>query len=74
MMKKYRMILLSHTGEEQAVEAEENQRLGNPLLLRRPLELGIRVIMAHSASLGTCDDRRQRRGEKPPIASIYFYA
>ncbi len=56
VMKKYRMILLSHTGEEQAVEAEEDQRLGNPLLLRRPLDLGIRVIMAHSASLGTCDD------------------
>ena len=55
MMKKYRMILLSHTGEEQAVEAEEDQRLGNPLLLRRPLDLGVRVIMAHSASLGTCD-------------------
>ncbi len=56
IMKKYRMILLSHTGEEQAVEAEEDQRLGNPLRLRRPLDLGIRVIAAHSASLGNCVD------------------
>ena len=33
-MKEHEMILLSHTGEEQAVEAEENQAWGNPLRLR----------------------------------------
>ncbi|MBI2182442.1 MAG: amidohydrolase family protein [Deltaproteobacteria bacterium] len=55
-MKEHDMILLSHTGEEQAVEAAEDQRLGNPLLLRRALEHGVRVIMAHTASLGTCED------------------
>jgi len=38
------LILLSHGGEEKAVEAEEDQKLGNPLLLRRPLELGVKVI------------------------------
>ena len=55
-MKEHGMILLSHTGEEQAVAAQEDQRLGNPLLLRRALERGVRVIMAHTASLGTCED------------------
>jgi uncharacterized protein len=55
-MKEHEMTLLSHAGEEQAVEAEEDQRLGNPLCLRRPLELGVRVIVAHAASLGTCED------------------
>ena len=50
------MILLSHTGEEQAVAAEADQRLGNPLLLRRVLDHGVRVIMAHTASLGSCED------------------
>ena len=55
-MKERRMILLSHAGEEQAVEAEEDQRLGNPLLLRKPLDYGLRVIMAHDASLGSCTD------------------
>ena len=55
-MKEHGMILLSHAGEEQAVEAEEDQRLGNPLRLRKPLELGVRVIIAHAASLGECDD------------------
>ena len=55
-MKEHSMILLSHSGEEQAVEAEEDQRLGNPLRLRKPLDMGIRVIIAHAASLGTCAD------------------
>jgi hypothetical protein len=55
-MKEHNMILLSHAGEEQAVEADEDQLLGNPLRLRRPLDLGIRVIVAHAASLGNCDD------------------
>ena len=55
-MKEHGMILLSHTGEEQAVEAQEDQRLGNPLLLRQALNHGVRVIMAHSGSLGSCDD------------------
>ena len=55
-LREYKMILLSHAGEEQAVEAEEDQKLGNPLLLRKPLELGVRVIIAHAASLGECAD------------------
>jgi predicted TIM-barrel fold metal-dependent hydrolase len=55
-MKEHNMILLSHAGEEQAVEAAEDQRLGNPLRLRKPLDMGVRVIIAHAASLGSCDD------------------
>jgi predicted TIM-barrel fold metal-dependent hydrolase len=55
-MREYKMVLLSHAGEEQAVEAEEDQRLGNPLRLRKPLDLGVRVIVAHAASLGECAD------------------
>jgi len=48
--------LLSHGGEEKAVEAEEDQKLGNPLLLRRALDHGVRVIVAHCAGLGTNED------------------
>ena len=55
-MKKHGLILLSHAGEEKAVEAEEDQKLGNPLLLRRPLNMGVKVIVAHCASLGTNED------------------
>jgi mannonate dehydratase len=50
------MVLLTHVGEEQAVEAEEDQKLGNPLLFRLPLDMGVTVVMAHAASLGTNED------------------
>ncbi len=51
-LKERGMVLLTHVGEEKAVEAEEDQALGNPLLFRRPLDLGCRIIMAHAASAG----------------------
>jgi predicted TIM-barrel fold metal-dependent hydrolase len=51
-MKELGMVLFTHAGEEQAVDAEEAQKLGNPLLLRRPLDRGLRVVVAHCASLG----------------------
>ena len=55
-MKKHGMVLLTHSGEEQAVPSQEAQRLGNPLLLRRPLDRGVKVVVAHGASLGQSVD------------------
>jgi predicted TIM-barrel fold metal-dependent hydrolase len=55
-MKELDLILLSHGGEEKAVEAEEDQKLGNPLLLRRALDTKVRVIVAHCAGLGDNED------------------
>jgi len=55
-MKELDLVLLSHGGEEKAVEAKEDQKLGNPLLLRRPLEYGVKVIVAHCAGLGQNED------------------
>jgi len=55
-MKQLGLVLLSHGGEEKAVEAEEDQRLGNPLLLRRPLSRGVKTIVAHCAGLGENED------------------
>ncbi|MBK8394947.1 MAG: amidohydrolase family protein [Leptospiraceae bacterium] len=52
-MIEYNMILLSHAGEEKAVDAEDDQKYGNPLLLRYPLSLGLKIIVAHCGSLGT---------------------
>lgn len=51
-MRELGMALLTHAGEEKAVEASEDQKLGNPLLLRRALDRGVRVVVAHCASLG----------------------
>jgi len=48
--------LLSHAGDEKAVHSEELQKLSNPLLLRRALDHGVKVIVAHCASLGSNQD------------------
>ncbi len=51
-MAELDMVLLTHAGEEKAVHADEAQALGNPLMLRGPLDAGVKVIVAHCASLG----------------------
>ena len=55
-MKDLNIPLLSHAGHETAVGTEGGKDLGNPLLLRRPLDQGVRVIVAHCASLGNATD------------------
>ncbi len=50
------VTILTHGGEEQAVQLDELQRLGNPLRLRRALDAGVRVVVAHCASLGSDED------------------
>jgi len=71
-MKEHNMILLSHAGEEQAVQAEEDQRLGNPLRLRKALDMGVRVIIAHAASLGTCEDLDGEKGKKADCFDLFL--
>ena len=55
-MKELNVTLLSHGGEEKAVQSVEDQKLGNPLLLRRALDHGVKVIVAHCAGLGFNED------------------
>jgi len=43
--------LIAHAGDERAVNGF-GEHLGNPLRLRRPLDAGVRVVVAHCASLG----------------------
>lgn len=59
-MRELNLILLSHGGEEKAVQAKEDQKLGNPLLLRRALDHGVKVIVAHCAGLGENEDLDDR--------------
>ena len=47
--------LITHAGDERAVSGF-GEDLDNPLKLRRPLDAGVRVVMAHCASLGTGED------------------
>ncbi len=56
VMAELNLPLLTHAGEEQAVAGAGLHGAGNPLLLRRPLDAGVRVIVAHCASLGEADD------------------
>ena len=46
-----KLPLISHAGDERAVQGH-GEHLGNPLLLRRPLDAGVQVVVAHCASLG----------------------
>jgi len=61
--------LLTHGGEEQAVHGARMEELNNPLRLRRPLDHGVRVIVAHCASLG--EDADIDRGSNGPRADAF---
>ncbi|MBL4849728.1 MAG: hypothetical protein JKY65_29720 [Planctomycetes bacterium] len=70
------LVLISHAGEEQAVEAPEAQELGNPLRLRPALEAGVTVFVAHCASLGTnrdLDAKPNASGEQPQLPSYDLF-
>jgi len=55
-LMKHNIPLLTHAGEEKAVAAGEGTEFGNPLALRRPLDKGVKVIVAHCGSLGESTD------------------
>jgi mannonate dehydratase len=54
-LARTRTPLITHAGNERAVHGF-GEALGNPLRLRRPLDRGVRVVVAHCASLGDGDD------------------
>lgn len=45
--------LIVHCGEEKAVKGSDTQAFGNPLRLRRALDAGVKVVIAHCATLGS---------------------
>ncbi len=68
-LARLRLPLLSHAGDELAVHGGEMQDYGNPLRLRRALDHGVRVIVAHCASLG--DGIDLDRGPNAPAVSNF---
>lgn len=63
-MRRRGLTLLCHAGEERAVTSRGAGALGNPLLLRRPLDLGVKAIVAHCACAGRYEDLdRPGRGQ-----------
>lgn len=71
-MRRLNLPLLTHGGHELAAQGGGHQDLGNPQLLRRALEQGVRVIVAHCASLGAVIDLRGPA--EPAAASRNFEA
>lgn len=65
--------LLTHAGDEHAVDGVQAQALGNPLLLRRPLEHGVRVIVAHCACEGHNTDLDKGRNG-PQVENFELFA
>ena len=66
-----KLPLITHAGEEQAVVGF-GEHLGNPLRLRRPLDAGVRVVVAHCASLGHAEelDAKVKSGQ-PSIFELF---
>jgi mannonate dehydratase len=65
---RLRIPVTSHAGLERAVLGGD-QELGNPLRLRRALDAGVRVVVAHCASLG--EDRDLDKGENGPMVDSF---
>lgn len=68
-LAKHDLPLITHGGEEKAVEGAHQFMNGNVLKLRRPLDHGVRVVVAHCAGLGT--DVDLDRGEKGPEVECF---
>jgi uncharacterized protein len=63
--------LVVHCGEEKAVPGAHREAFGNPLLMRAPLDCGVRVIVAHAASLGEAIDIDRRSAPAVPAFSLF---
>lgn len=73
ILAERRLPLIVHCGEEKAVKGSDTKHLGNPLGLRRALDAGVRVVVAHSATLGEDIDRDRGDGG-PPAQSFELFA
>ncbi|MCP4499781.1 MAG: amidohydrolase family protein [Deltaproteobacteria bacterium] len=64
VLAKHDLPLLVHAGEEQAADSEGSQSLGDVLRLRRPLDAGVKIVVAHCAGLGEGEDIDKGDGSK----------
>jgi len=69
-LSKNNIPLIVHAGEERAVTGSEMHDYGNPLRLRRALDAGVRVVVAHCASIG--EDRDLDKGEAGPYVESFL--
>lgn len=69
-MEAHGMTLLSHGGPYSLAD-EQSQHFGNPLYLKLPLSLGVKVVVAHSASGGECTDIEDRNRLVVPCFNLF---
>jgi predicted TIM-barrel fold metal-dependent hydrolase len=69
VLSKNHIPLIAHAGLERAVLGREAHDFGNPLRLRRALEAGVRVVIAHCASMG--QDQDFDRGPNGPYVDSF---
>jgi predicted TIM-barrel fold metal-dependent hydrolase len=69
-LAKDRIPLVSHAGLERAVLGRDAHDFGNPLRLRRALDAGVRVVVAHCASMG--QDRDLDKGSAGPLVDSFL--
>ncbi len=68
-LARLNLPLLTHGGEEHPLRGSSSPELNNPLALRRALEHGVRVVVAHCASAGTGIDTD--RGRNAPMVENF---
>jgi predicted TIM-barrel fold metal-dependent hydrolase len=66
---RLKIPVISHAGEERAVIGTDIQEYGNPLRLRRALDAGVRIVVAHCASMG--EDRDTDKGPNGPFLESF---
>ena len=72
-LARHRIPLLTHGGRERAVRGVADDKLGNPLRVRRALDHGVRVIVAHCASFGNGVDLDAGPGG-PVVPNVDLFA
>mgnify|MGYP002640408389 CR=1 FL=1 len=70
-MNRLDMVLLSHAGEELALDSYGRQHLGNPLLLRRALDAQVKVIISHCGTAGNSIDLDDP--DHPKVANFQLF-
>jgi uncharacterized protein len=71
-LQKNGLPLIVHCGEEKAAPGARRDAYVNPLLMRHPLAQGVRVIVAHAASLGEAHDTD--RPSQPQVPAFDLFA
>ncbi|MCB1888378.1 MAG: amidohydrolase family protein [Rhodocyclaceae bacterium] len=71
-LARLELPLITHAGEEKAVHGVGAPDWGNPLRLRRAMGQGVRVVLAHCATLGE-DVDLDRSADGPRVASFTLF-